>query len=63
MVLEVMWSTTWAVGEGFHNLHLNMLSWFGICTMVLRGFFFAWVERVLAGGFMPWMGRAVVSVV
>ena len=52
---------TWAGGEGFHALHWNMLSWFGFCTRVLRGFLFVWVERVVAGGFMPWQGPAVVK--
>jgi hypothetical protein len=29
--------------------------------MVLRGFLFGRVERVVAGGFMPWLGRVVVK--
>ena len=29
--------------------------------MVLRGFLFGWVERVAAGYFIPWLGRAVVK--
>ncbi len=52
---------TWADGEGFHALHWNMLSWFGFCTRVLRGFLFGWVEGVVAGGFMSWLGRSVVK--
>ena len=58
VVSEVVWLRTWAVGEGFHALHCNMLRWFGFCTRVLRGFLFVWVERVVAGGFMLWMGRS-----
>ena len=52
---------TWAGCEGFHALHWNMLSWLGFCIRVLRGFLFGWVERVVAGRFMPWLGRAVVE--
>jgi hypothetical protein len=52
---------TWAVGDGFHDLHWNMLSWFGFCARVLRGFLFGWVERVVAGGFMLWLGRSDVE--
>ncbi len=52
---------TWAGGEGFHALLWNMSSWFAFCTRVLRDFLFGWVERVVAGGFMPWLGRAVVK--
>ena len=59
VLLEVVLLRTWADGEGCHALHWNMLSWFGFCTMVFRGLVFGWVERVLAGGFMPWLGRAV----
>ena len=29
--------------------------------MVLRGFLFGWAERVVAWGFTPWLGRAVVE--
>ena len=52
---------TWAVGEGFHALHWNMLSCFVFCTRVLRGFLFGWVVRVVAGGFMLWLGRPDVE--
>ena len=52
---------TWAVGVGFHALHWNMLSWFDFCTDVLRGFLFRWAVRVVAGGFMLWLGRSDVE--
>ena len=61
MVLEFVLLRTWADGEGFHALHWNMLSWFGFCTKVLRGFLFGWVERVVAVCFMLWLGRAVIK--
>ena len=61
MVSEVVLLRTWAVGEGFHALHWNMLSWFGFCTRVLRGFLFGLVVRVVAGGFMLWLGRSDVE--
>ncbi len=38
-----------------------MLSWFVICIVVFRGFLIGWVERVVAGGFMLWLGQAVVD--
>ena len=31
---------TYVVGDGFHALHWNMLSWFGCCTNVFLGFLF-----------------------
>ena len=40
VVSKVVWLRTWVVGEGFHVLHCNMLSWLGLCTRVLRGFLF-----------------------
>ena len=61
MVLEAAWLRTWADGEGFHALHWNMLSWSVICNVVFRGFLLGWVERVAAGDFMLWLGRAVVE--
>ena len=42
VVLGVLGLRTWAVGDGFHGLHWNMLSWFGFCTKVFRGFLFWW---------------------
>ena len=38
VLLEFVLLRTWADGEGFHALHWDMLSWFGFCTRVLRGF-------------------------
>ena len=38
-----------------------MLSWFGFFARVLRKFLFGRVERVVAGGFMWWLGRSVVK--
>ena len=52
---------TWAVGEGFHALHWNMLGWFGVCTRMVRGLLFRWVVRVVAGDFMLWLGRSNVD--
>ena len=52
---------TWAVGEGFHALHWNMLSWFGFCTTVLRGFLFGRVVRVVSESLMFCMGRSDVG--
>jgi len=49
VVIEVVWSRACAYGEGFRALHWNMLSWLGVCIMVLRGFLFGW-----AGGL--WLG-------
>ncbi len=61
MVLVFALLRAWGDGEGFHDLHWNMLSWFGFCARVLRGFLFGLVERVVAGGFMSRLGRAVVK--
>jgi len=47
---------TWAIGEGFHARHWNMLSWLGLCIKVLRGFLIACGVRVVTGGFMLWLG-------
>ena len=58
---EVVWLRTWADGEGFHALHWNMFRWLGFCTRVLRDFLFGWVERVVAGGFVLWLGRLDVE--
>jgi len=52
---------TWAVGVGFHALHWNILSWFGFCTDVLRGFLFGRAVRFVAGGFMLWLERSDVE--
>ena len=49
VVLVVVGLITWAVGDEFHALHWNMLSWFGCCTRVLRSFLLGWVERVIFG--------------
>jgi len=40
VMLEAECLRVWSVGEGFHALHWNMLSWFGFCTRVLLGFLF-----------------------
>ena len=40
VMLEVECLRVWSVGEGFHALHWNILSWFGFCTRVWRGFLF-----------------------
>ena len=61
VVSEVVWLKTWAVGEGFHALHWNMLSWFVFCSRVLRGFLFGRVVRVVFGGIMLWMERSDVG--
>ena len=61
MVLGVVGLRTWAAGDGFHALHWNMLSLFGFCTKMLRGFFFGCVVRVVAGGCMLWLGRSGVD--
>ena len=61
VVSEVVWLRMWSVGEGFHVRHWNMMSWFGLCTRVLRGFLFWWVERVVAGGFISLLGRSIVK--
>ncbi len=37
------------VGEGFHALHWNMLSWFSCCINGLRGFIFGCVRRDVGG--------------
>ena len=52
MVLMVVGLITWAVGDGIHALHWNMLSWFGWCTKFLRGFLLGWVVRAAVGGCM-----------
>ena len=41
---------------GVHALHWNMLSWFEVCAVVLRGILFGWVGRVVALGFTPSLG-------
>jgi hypothetical protein len=46
-------------GDGFHALHWNMLSWFGGCINVLRGFLFGWGERDVVGGWILCPGRVV----
>ena len=56
VVSEVVCLRTWVVGEGIHAMHWNMLSWFGFCTKVLRGFISGRVVRVVIGGFMLWLG-------
>ncbi len=61
VVSEAVWLRTLSVGVGFHAWHWNMLSWFGSCTRVLRGFLFGWRERVVAEGFMSWLGRSAVE--
>ena len=50
VVSAVVWLRTWSVGEGFHALHSNMLSWYVFCSTVLRGFLFGREGRVLARG-------------
>ena len=45
------------VGDGFHALHWNMLSWVGCCIGVFRGFHFGWVVRDVVGGLILWLGR------
>ena len=52
---------TWAVGDGFQDLHWNMLSWFGCCTKVLRCFLLRCVVRVVVRGCMLCLGRAGVA--
>ena len=61
MVLEVGWSRACADGGGFHALYWNMLGWFGFFTRVFQGFLFGREERVGVGGFMSWLGCAVVG--
>ena len=52
VVLVVVGLRTSAIGDGFHALHWNMLSWSGCCTKVLRCFLLGWVIRVVVGGCM-----------
>ena len=61
VVSEVVWLRSWAVGEGFHALHWNMLGWFVFCSTVLRGFLFVRVVRLVSGGVMLWMERSDVE--
>ena len=52
VLLVVVGLRTWAVGDGFHALHWNMLSWFGCFAKVLRGFLLGWVVWAVVGGCM-----------
>jgi hypothetical protein len=61
VVLEVVLWRMCSDGEEYHALHWNMLSWFGVCTVVLRVFLFGCAERVVAWGFASGLGRAVVE--
>ena len=61
VVSEAAWLRTWSVGEGFHALHWNMLSWFVFCPTVLRGFLFGREVRVVSGGVILWMKRSDVG--
>ena len=55
VVSETVWLRTWSVGEGFHALYWNMLSWFVFCSTVLRGFLSGREVRVVSGGVILWM--------
>ena len=59
MVVEVVLWRTCSEGEGFHALHWNMLSWLGVCIVVLRVFLFGCADRVVVWGFTTGLGRAV----
>jgi len=54
MAVSIVGLRPFVVGDGFHALHWNMLSWLevGRCTWVLRGLRRQWVVRDVSGGCM-----------